>query len=317
MATPAAQLKPPAQPSRMTLASVVKGKRARPIRCLLYGVEGVGKSTFAASAPSPILVGAEDGTDHLDVPRFPTPTTWTEVLDAIRALTTQEHTYRTLVIDTVDWVEPLCWEFVCNRDGVENIEAYGYGKGYVTALDEWRKLLSALERAREKGMHVILLAHSWIKPFKNPEGSDYDRWELKLHAKAAGLLKEWCDVVLFANHETFAEKDSRTKRVKGVSTGARVIYTSRTAAFDAKNRYDLPEQMPLDWEEFFAAVQSHRPADPKALAAEIKRKADEVGGEVQEKALEFLAQHAEDAGALARLNDKLNAKLAQKREEGN
>ncbi len=313
------KLTPPPPPSRMTLAAVSKGKRVRPVRCLLYGVEGIGKSTFAGAAPSPIFIGAEDGTDHLDVPRFPTPTSWGEVLEALKVLSTQEHSYKTLAIDTLDWLEPLCWEFICNRDGAQNIEAYGYGKGYVAALDEWRRLLAALERLREaKGMHVVLLAHSWIKPFKNPEGDDFDRHELKLHAKAGGLLKEWSDVVLFANYETFAEKDSRTKRVKGVSTGARLIYTTRTAAFDAKNRYDLPESMPLDWEEFFGAVQAHRPADPKALEAEIRRKAAEVGGDIEEKAVAYLEQHPGDAVALAKLNDKLNAKLGEKhQQEGN
>lgn len=309
--------KPQPPPSRMTLASVVKGKRARPIRALLYGVEGIGKSTFAASAPSPIFIGAEDGTDHLDAVRFPTPGSWNEVFEALRVLATQEHPYQTLAIDTLDWLEPLAWDFICTRDGVENIEAYGYGKGYVAALDEWRRLLAALERLREtKGMHVVLLAHSWIKPFKNPEGDDFDRHELKLHAKAGGLLKEWSDVVLFANYQTFAEKDSRTKRVKGVSTGARLIYTTRSAAFDAKNRYDLPEEMPLDWDEFYGAVQAHRPADPKALAAEIERKAKELGGDGEAKALAYLEQHAGDAAWLAKLNDKLNAKLAEKREQG-
>jgi hypothetical protein len=309
--------KPPA-PSRMTLGAVQKGKRVRPVRCLMYGVEGIGKSTFAANAPAPIFIGAEDGTDHLDAERFPTPGSWTEVFDALKVLATEEHPYKTLAIDTLDWLEPLCWDFICTRDSVENIEAYGYGKGYVAALDEWRRLLASFERLRAKGMHVVLLAHSWIKPFKNPEGDDFDRYELKLHAKAGGLIKEWSDVVLFANYETFAEKDKRTKRVKGVSTGARMLYTTRTAAFDAKNRFDLPESMPLDWEDFFAAVQAHRPADPKALADEIKRKAEQVGGEVKEKALAFLAEHAADAAALAKLNDRINAKLAEKREsEGN
>jgi hypothetical protein len=321
MATPQTNgtTKPQPVPSRMTLASVVKGKRARPIRALLYGVEGIGKSTFAASAPAPIFIGAEDGTDHLDAVRFPTPGSWNEVFEALRVLATQDHPYQTLAIDTLDWLEPLAWDFICTRDGVENIEAYGYGKGYVAALDEWRRFLAALERLREtKGMHVVLLAHSWIKPFKNPEGDDFDRYEMKLNAKAGGLLKEWSDVVLFANYETYAEKDKRTKRVKGVSTGARMLYTTRTAAYDAKNRYDLPDSMPLDWGDFFAGVQSHRPADPKALAEEIQRKAEQVGGEVKEKALAFLAEHAGDAAALAKLNDRINAKLAEKREaEGN
>jgi len=299
--------------SRMTLAGITKGRKVRPLRLVLDGVEGVGKSTFGSRAPRPIFLGPEEGTDHLDVERFPAPRTWPEVFDAIRTLGTQEHPYQTLVVDTLDWFEPILWDFLCDRDGKANIEDYGYGKGYVAAVDEWRRFLAALDRLREvKGMHIILLAHAWIRPFKNPEGDDFDRYEMKLHQKAAGLIKEWADCVLFANHETLATKDAKTKRVRGVSTGARLIYTTRTAAYDAKNRHDLPESLPLDWDDFFAAVQAHRPADPKALAAEITRKAKELGGEVEAKALAHVAVHADDAAFLAKVNDRLNALLAEK-----
>lgn len=306
----------PAAPSRMTLKNLITGKQERPVRALLYGVEGIGKSTFGADAPAPIFLGAEDGTSHLDVTRFPMPSSWTEVLDAVKTLTQEEHAFGTLVVDTLDWAEPLLWAHICKRDGQPNVEAYGYGKGYIAAIDEWRIFLAALERLREvRQMHLVLLAHSWIKPFKNPEGEDFDRYELKLHAKAGGLLKEWCDAVLFANYETFAEKDSKTKRVKGVSTGARLIYTGRTAAYDAKNRYSLPESMPLNWADFYAAVRAHRPADPAALAKAITEKAARLGGEIEGIAVAWVQKYAGDAAQLARMNDRLNAKLAESEQE--
>lgn len=306
----------PAAPSRMTLKHLVVGRQARPLRVLMMGVEGVGKSTFGADAPAPIFLGAEDGTAHLDVTRFPMPITWGDVLEAVRTLTEEEHQFKTLVLDTLDWAEPLVWASICKRDNQPNIEAYGYGKGYQAALDEWRVFLAALERLRERrGMHVVLLAHAWIKPFKNPEGDDYDRWELKLHAKAGGLLKEWCDAVLFANYETFAEKDSKTKRVKGVSTGSRLIYTNRTAAYDAKNRFSLPDSLPLNWEDFFQAVQLHQPADPAALAKAIEEKAKRLGGDIETKALDLAKRHAGNSAELAKLNDRLNAKLAEREQE--
>lgn len=300
----------PQPTSRMTLKSVISGRQEKPLRVLLYGVEGIGKSTFGAAAPAPIFLGAEDGTAHLDVTRFPMPSSWAEVLDAVRVLTAEDHPYRTLVIDTLDWAEPLLWAHICKRDGQANIEAYGYGKGYIAALDEWRVFLAALERMREaKGMHLVLLAHSWIKPFKNPEGDDYDRYEMKLNAKAGGLLKEWVDCVLFANYETFAEKDAKTKRVKGVSTGARLIYTTRTAAYDAKNRHSLPEQMPLAWDEFFAAARTHQVAAPAALEAEIRRKAEGLPAAEKEKALAAIGRAEGNAEKLAQLNDWVNGKL--------
>lgn len=302
-----------AKPSRMTLSSVVKGKQQQPLRVVLYGVEGIGKSTFGANAPAPIFLGSEDGTSQLDVTRFPQPETWQEVLDAIRVLEVDQHEYQTLVIDTLDWAEPLLWSHICKRDNQKTIEDYGYGKGYVAALDEWRVFLAALERVRRaRSMHLVLVAHSWIKPFKNPEGEDFDRYEMKLHNKAAGLIKEWSDAVLFANFETMAHKDSKTKRVRGVSTGARLVYTERTAAYDAKNRYDLPSSMPLDWAEFFTSVQSHKPADPKALIEEIERKAKQLGGALETAVLTGITRAAGDASKLAQLNSYANAKLAER-----
>jgi hypothetical protein len=298
-------------PKRMSLVGVVQGRVQKPIRALVWGVEGIGKSTFGSNAPSPIFLGAEDGTTELDVARFPEPSTWQDVFDAVTELTTAEHSYRTLVLDTLDWLEPLCWEHVCAKPDargkrITSIEDFGYGKGYAAALDEWRRLLSAIERLRNtRNMHVVLLAHGWIKPFKNPDGPDYDRHELKLHPKAGGLLKEWCDAVLFANYETLTHEANG--RTKGVSTGARVLHSQRRAAFDAKNRYDLPETLPLDWEAFAEAVAAHRPADPARLKARIATLLEHADVETSTKVTAALAKVGDDAAQLARIADKLAA----------
>lgn len=298
-----------AAPPRMTLASVTRGKQREPMSLLVYGVEKIGKSTFASEAPSPIFLDAEKGTEEIDVARFPTPETWEDVLEAVRALASGEHTYRTLVLDTLDWIEPLLWAFICKRDGFPTIESYGFGKGYATALDEWRVLLAGLERLRiVRRMNVILLAHSWIKSFKNPEGLDFDRYELKLNPKAGGLLKEWPKAVLFANHETIATEEKKTKRVRGVATGARLIYTNRTAAYDAGNRYNLPDSLPLDWAEFAAAVDAGQSADPQVLIEEITRKAKEIGGEIEKQTAASLERVGSDAVKLAKLNSWVNSK---------
>jgi hypothetical protein len=314
---PAPAMKPaptpqPARSKRMTLEAVTRGKRVEPLKVALYAPEGLGKSTFGSNAPSPIFLGTEDGTSHLDVARFPTPTSWQDILDAVQTLTEDEHDFRTLVVDTLDWMEPMVWEHVCKSSGVSGIEEVGggFGKGYNAAVDVWRLFLAALERLRKaKGMHVLLLAHSWIRTFKNPQGEDYDRFEMKLHNKAAGLIKEWCDAVLFANHETYAAKD-KAKRVRGVSTGARLIHTEHTAAYDAKNRHSLPESLPLSWADFQEAVERHQPADPEVLTQEILRKAKQVG--LEAKVLEGLKRADGDAVKLAQLNVWLNAKLAEK-----
>ena len=303
-------------PSRMTLGSVVSGRQEHPVRVLLYGPEGVGKSTFGAGAPAPIFLGAEEGTSQLDVTRFPQPESWQDALDAVDTLTNEKHDYKTLVIDTLDWLEPVLWDWMSRRDKQTNIEAYGYGKGYQAAIDEWRIFLSALERLRKtKPMHVVMLAHSWIKGFKNPTGDDYDRYELKIHSKAGGLLKEWSDAVLFATYETFVHKDER-KRVRGVdNNGARIVYTQRRAAYDAKNRYSLPETMPLDWAEFEAAVKAHKPADPDALIDVIKDTAAKLGGALEKETLSSLGRVGKDAVKLSSLMNWATAKLNEK--EGN
>lgn len=299
---------------RMQLGAVIRGKVERPMRVLLYGVEGVGKSTFAASAPSPIFLAAEDGTAQLDVARFPEPERWADVLEALEELRTAEHSYKTVVVDTLDWLEPLCWAEIVARaqsSKITSIEDFGFGKGYVAALDEWRSLLARFERLRaERGMHVIFLAHSWIKTFKNPEDADYDRYELKLHAKAGGLLKEWADAVLFARYETFSNTDEKTKRTRGVSTGARVLHTQRMAAWDAKNRYDLPETLPLDWSAFADAVRAAAPLDPAKLRARITSLLAKTTDELLvAKVTAAVAAAGDNAATLAKYADTLAARI--------
>jgi hypothetical protein len=309
-------IKRPAAPPRavrMRLDAVTKGRLQKPISAICYGPEGVGKSTFGAGAPKPIFVGAEDGTAQLDVERFPSPTEWLDVLDVPRVLLEEKHEYETVVFDTLDWIEPLIWAHCSERDGFENIEAYGYGKGYQVALDEWRRLLSSLERLmNERRMNVVLLAHSWIKPFKNPSGEDFDRYELKINNKAAGLVKEWAEAVLFANWETFARKDERTKRFKGVSTDARMLYTTRRAAYDAKNRYSLPEELPLSWADFEAGVRAGTVAPVADLKAEIARKAAQLGGDLEALIIKTVENAGDNAQSLALINNRINAKLAEK-----
>jgi hypothetical protein len=304
------QPKPPpaAAPRRMTLGSVTRGPIQQPLRIMLFGPEGIGKSTFGANAPNPIFLGAEDGTGQLDVARFPEPRSWADALDAVRELTEAEHPYKTLVVDTLDWLEPLVWRHVCERDRKRTIEEYGYGKGYVAALDEWRVLVAAFERLRRaKPVNVVLLAHSLVRTFKNPEGDDYDRFNLKINEKAAGLLKEWCDAVLFANYETHVLKDGN--RAKGYGGGARVMHTERRAAWDAKNRFGLPEKLPLDWAEFREAVKANAGAKAaEAIRREIAERLPRVADEERRKDIAAKAAAAGDNVSQLRVElNRINA----------
>ncbi len=289
MTTAAKPLKPPPPIPRApvsvappkptwTLADVTKGRKDEPYRLIIGGTEGIGKTTFASGAPKPIFLESEDGSGQLNVARFPPVKHWKDLAHAVDLLVGETHDYQTLVIDTIDWFEPLCWAFICGRDQKKNIESYGYGKGYTAALDEWRAgFIRQLERLKPKRIHVVMLAHSYVKTFKNPQGADYDRYQLALHDKASGALRQWCTAVLFANYETWSVKqDEDDRKGKGISTGARYLHTERTAAYDAKNRYGLPPQIALSWDEFERLSKEGNPDDPAVLTQQIERQAEQL-----------------------------------------
>jgi hypothetical protein len=294
----------------MTLANVVRGKIVKPIRCMVFGIHGVGKSTFAADAPSPIFLCSEDGTAQLDVARLPTPRSWADVLEAIRVLTHEEHDFKTLVIDTLDWLEPLCWAQVCAAGGKAAIEDFGYGKGYVAALDVWRGLIARLEQLeRTRKMHIVLLAHAAVKKHDDPFAGQFDRYRMKLHEKAGDLLAEWVDALLFARHEVAAVKGAKDSKARGVSSGARILHTQWTAAFDAKNRFGLPEEMPLSWADFEAAVKAAAPADPAKLLAELDELLPRLAPERAAKVRALVEGMRDDSARLAKLVDQVRGQV--------
>lgn len=248
--------------NRMTLANLVTGRQQRPLRIVIYGVDGIGKSSFAASSPAPIFISAEDGTAHLDVIRFPMPESWSDIMDAIGVLYDQPHEFQTLVIDSADWAEQIARDAVCIENRVPSIESIPYGKGWVFSQEKFSQLLRGLDALYTKGMNIIVVAHAQIKPFNDPEHEAYDRYSLKLDKRADPLFREWADYVLFANWDTRIEQATDTKgkplpglegKAKGRSYGKRLLYTQRSAAFDAKRRFNIPDRMELDWGTFWSA----------------------------------------------------------------
>jgi len=233
-----------------SLSTVKTGVEIRPPKVGVFGVPGIGKTTIAANAPNPIIIPCEDGIGTLDVPRFPIPTKLGDVLGYLQDLYEGDHDYQTVVVDTLDSLEPLIWQQCCDDHGKDNIEDFGYGKGVTGfAPEKWRQVLHCLELLRnERNMAIIVTAHSDIKRFDAPDAEPYDRYVMRLHKVANGLVADWVDCLFFLNYKTFTEKTDVgfNKQVRrGVTTGERVINTQETPAWTAKNRFGMPSQLTL------------------------------------------------------------------------
>lgn len=249
------------------LGSVKKTKSDLPPRTLIYGDHGIGKSTFGAMAPSPIFIQTEDGLGQMDVDAFPLATKLSDVSDALCSLYEHDHGYKTLVIDSLDWLEKLIFmdvlkdkfEQKADEKGIEDI---GYGKGYVFAGEKFYKILEALQAVRmEKKMHVVLICHAEIKKFEDPLADTYDRYQLKLCKQIAKAALEWCDDVCFASLATATTKAGKKdfdgeRRSRAIGTGQRVLTFDPSPSFTAKRRSKVPGQINLDWNEYQATIKS-------------------------------------------------------------
>lgn len=231
---------------------VISGKIPKPKKVVIYGPEGIGKSSLAAQFPNPIFIDTEGSTTELNVNRLRKPSSWTMLNEQIDWVKQQVGRFKTLAIDTVDWAEMLCIEAVCAQHNKKGIEDFGYGNGYVYVKEELGRFLNKLSDVIEAGLHVVLTAHSQIVKFEQPdEMGAYDRYQLKLGKKTssqtAPLVKEWADMVLFLNYKTISvAADDKGKKHKAQG-GARMIYATHHPAWDAKNRHGLPDEFPLDY----------------------------------------------------------------------
>ena len=240
------------------ISSITKGREAQPPRIMIYGSEGVGKSTFAALAPNPVFVQTEDGLSEIDCSKFPLAKSFDDVVLQLQAVRDEQHDYGTVVIDSLDWLERLVWDRVCADYGVKSIEKAdgGYGKGYVHALTYWRQIVSLLNDIRaRKGMAVILIAHAAVERFADPEHAAYDRYTPRLHKKACSLVCEWVDAVLFASRRMRVDSTTGKAAPVGADGGERILRTNGSPACIAKNRFGLPTELPLSWSAFVEALK--------------------------------------------------------------
>lgn len=231
---------------------IIRGKIPCAKKVVIYGPEGIGKSTFASHFPEPVFIDTEGSTKDMDVARYPKATSWQMLLEQIAYTKNNPSVCKTLVIDTIDWAEQMCIEAVCAKHRKSGIEEFGYGNGYVYVKEEFGRFLNQLSEVIEAGVNVVLTAHAQIRKFEQPdEMGAYDRYELKLGKKTASqtspLVKEWADMLLFSNYKTYSVAvDDKGKKNKAQG-GKRVMYTQHHPCWDAKNRYGLAEELPFEF----------------------------------------------------------------------
>ena len=215
---------------------------------------------MAAKFPETLFCDIEDGSTHMDVARTPKPTSWNMLLTTVKDIAATPGLCKTFVLDTADWAERLCIDHVCSLHDKKGVEDFGYGKGYVFVYEEFGKLLNLLNDVIDRGIHVVILAHAQLRKFEQPdELGSYDRYELKLSkktgAQVADMLKEWCDMLLFLNYKTIVVNVDGNGAAKGKNKaqgGQRVMYTTHTPSWDAKNRHGLPEELPMEYDAIAA-----------------------------------------------------------------
>lgn len=271
---------------------ITRGIKARAQKVVIYGPEGIGKSSFAAQFPDPVFIDTEGSTDNMDVARLDKPSSWTMLLNEIAFIKANPDSCKTLVVDTIDWAESLAVESVCAQHGKKGIEDFGWGNGYTYVREEIGRFLNSLSELIDLGINVVLTAHAQIKTFTQPdEMGSYDRYELKLGKKTssqtAPLVKEWADMVLFCNYETIVMTDEKSKKSKAQG-GQRVMYTQHHPAWDAKNRHNLPNKLPLDYAGIahIFNVQPTQPAPvtpPTPSAPTAPQPVEEVPAQTQEQ----------------------------------
>ncbi len=236
--------------------NISRGPEFKAKKVVIYGPEGIGKTSLASRFPNPLFIDTEGSTADYDVARFPAPTSWQMIMQEVQEVKRNPQICGTLVIDTADWAEHLCERHVCSSKQVQSIEDFGYGKGYVYLREEFGKLLNELTDVVNAGVNVVLTAHAQMRKFEQPdEMGAYDRWEMKMSKQVSPLVKEWANMILFANYKTYVIKENKDSKKGKAQGGQRVMYTCHHPCWDAKNRYDLPDILPLDYEAIKSIIE--------------------------------------------------------------
>lgn len=240
--------------------NITSGPTATAQKVVLYGVEGIGKTTFASQFPNPVFIDIEGSTKNMDVKRMPNPQSWQMIMDEVEDVK-QRHEFQTLIIDSGDWAERVCKEYLSVL-GKWTDSTNDYGAKYVALEKEFGQLVNKLSDVVETGINVVVTAHAKLKKKEEPDQMGaYDRYQLKMEDKTGSMLKEWADMVLFANYETTIVTDSKTQSKKATG-GQRVMFASHHPGWDAKNRHGLPDKLPLDFGAIAHVFQKATPVQP-------------------------------------------------------
>lgn len=251
--------------------NITKGIISKPVKVCVYGVEGIGKTTFASQFPEPLFFDLDKGSAQLDISRVTDITSWPLLMSNIKEVYDNPTICKTLVIDTADAAERMCIDYICGKFNKKGIEDFGYGAGYTYLVEEFARFLVQLDACIGQGINVVVLAHAVLKTVTLPEEmGTYDHWELKLSSKTtnkvAPLVKEWADLLLFANYKTILIEDGTRKKAAG---GKRIMYTTHTTFADAKNRFSLAEELPFDYNEIARLIPNG--ADPGVKPMQEKK----------------------------------------------
>lgn len=264
--------------------NIVRGKQKSAARVVIYGTEGIGKSTMASQFPSPLILDTEDGSKHLDCARV-ICSDWMTLESTMHELVRDAQGFETVVIDSADWMERMMIDQIVRQAGKKSIEDFGFGKGYIHVQERVAKFLAIADQLIARGINVVFVAHSKVQRTSPPDQTDgYDRYELKLTKQVAPLLREWCDLLLFTNYKTKLVEGS-DGRIKASGGKERVMYAERSAAWDAKNRFGLPEEMPMLIDRLDPIFGGSPAAADSAVAAIMAKAAKTIAAANDEAAL--------------------------------
>lgn len=235
--------------------NIIRGKLIQPQKICIYGESGVGKTTLGAQFGNALIIDAERSSTHQDVPRVFVDN-WEQLLSTIQEASTLSE-FDTIILDTVDWAELKCSEYICAKWKKNGIEEFGYGKGYTYLEEEFRKLIKLCDNLIQAGKNIVFLAHQTLRKIEPAdEGTAFDRYEPKLSKKINPLVCEWVDALLFMFRKTYVEaKDNGKGKVSG---GKKRVINANSASFClSKNRWDGLE------DEFDAEISQILPYLPK------------------------------------------------------